>query len=85
MLMPSLYYTNKILLDQVSDLIQVPRRKPVVDGHDQRFKPELTQTIVPLHMRVLGLVAVETVEEQPIRSGEILDGRHPRLKQYHCS
>ena len=50
----------------------------MVSSQGQRIKPKLARGPIPLHMNVLRFVAVEAVEEDPVRAGDVGNrGHHP--------
>lgn len=47
-----------------------------------RIEPEFTEHVFALHMHVNWFVAVETVEEEPIRTRDSFDGGHIVFREY---
>ena len=85
MLTPSLQDQIYILVNQTADPIQLSRRKTVVFRERNRTKPELTEQPVPLDMDMLRLVAIEAVEEQPVRTRDVPDSWHCSTKGYYST
>jgi hypothetical protein len=77
--MPRLLDTLKMLFHGMPDLVQFPCRETVIHGKRQRFDPELAGIALTLNVHVHGLVAIETEEEQPVRSWNSLDPWHSSI------
>ena len=85
MLTPSLQDQIQILVHQTAEHIQFSRRKTFVFRERNRTKPELTEQPVPLDMDMLRLVAIEAVEEQPVRTRDVPDSWHCSTKGYYST
>src|SRR5579872_403784 len=83
MLMPSLQKPFHIACYPGTDLIQFSHRKTIVAGQRQRREPVFAHIAFALNVYVLGLVAVEAVKEEPVRSGDVLNGRHSMSSWVH--
>jgi hypothetical protein len=62
--------------NQSADAIQLCGRKPFIEAQRKRFKPELADHSLALGMHMLRLIAVETVEKQPVRAGYVSNRGH---------
>jgi hypothetical protein len=58
---------SQILNDQSSNTIQFLGREAVVVTQNHWLQPKLASAAVSTHMHVLWLVAVETIEKEPVR------------------
>jgi hypothetical protein len=67
--MPSLQYSAQIARCFDANQIQFSRRKTIVAGKREWQQPILAYHSLALNVDVLRLIAVETVEEEPIRAG----------------
>jgi hypothetical protein len=76
MLMPCLHDAREIRLHQASNTVQFHGGEAVVRGKDQRLQPEFAQPVFSLNVHVPRFVAVEAVEEEPVRTRDVLDGGH---------
>jgi len=65
--MPCLDDRRLVLDDQTTNLIQFPRTEPMVPCECHGRQPEFDVLPVAPCVNVHGLVAVETVEEEPVR------------------
>ncbi len=63
-------------LDESPNEIQLSGPEAVIPGRFQGFQPEFTSPLLPFHMHVRWLIAVETREEEPIRPGDPADSWH---------
>jgi hypothetical protein len=73
--MPCLEDHLKVVLNHLTNPVQLSWREPMVAAQGQRLEPELTEHALSLHMDVLGLVAVEAIEEEPVLTRDTLDRR----------
>jgi len=75
-LMPCLDDRRFVLNDEPTDVIQLAWAKPMVPRQCHGRQPEFGVLSVPTHVDVHGLVAIETVEEKPIRTRNSGNPRH---------
>src|SRR5216684_316099 len=76
MLIPSLQNLFHIERYPGTNLIQFSRRKTIVATQRQRCEPVFADPVLTLNVYMLWLIAVEAVKENPVRPGNVLDGRH---------
>src|SRR4030095_7325489 len=65
-LIPRLPYPGEMLFNIRPNDVQLARRESVVAGKRDRLEPKLAHGALPADVHVLRLMAVETVEEEPI-------------------
>lgn len=75
-LMPCLDDRRFMCDDEPTDLIQLARTEPMVPCQGHGRQPKLGLLPIAPHVDVHGLVTVETVEEEPIRSRNAGNPRH---------
>ena len=73
---PCLQNAKKIGLYQLANLIKLVGSEAAILAQCKRLQPELAHALLPLDMYVLGLIAIEAVEEDPIGSRDVFDCRH---------
>ena len=64
--------------DEAANRAQFPGAEAMAAGKLKRFEPELAGLVLPFHMNVRRLAAVEAREEEPIRSRNTSDSRHSK-------
>jgi hypothetical protein len=74
--MPCLDDPDLVVDDHTTNLIQFPRTEPIVPCECHGGQPELGVLPVVPHVNVHGLVAVKTVEEEPVRPRNPRNPRH---------
>jgi hypothetical protein len=79
MLIPCLQDCIPIGADDLSDYIELPRRKTIVLAQSYGFKPELTDKLITLNVDMPRFITVEAVEVEPVRSCNTFYGRHDLL------
>jgi hypothetical protein len=62
--------------DEAANRAQFPGAEAMAAGKLKRLEPELAGLVLPFHMNVRRLAAVEAGEEEPIRPGNTSDSRH---------
>jgi Transposase len=65
-----------VLDDETTDLVEFSWAEPMIPRQFDRRQPELGMLTVPANVNVQGLMAVETVEEEPVRPWNTSDCRH---------
>src|SRR5438876_10666415 len=68
-----------VLNNQTTNVIQLAWAEPMVPCEHNGRQPELGVLPVATHVDVPGLVAVETVEKEPVRPGNARNPRHVSL------
>jgi hypothetical protein len=76
MLIPSLQDPLSVFRNQLANTIQLGGRKSLVETEHDRLQPELADHSLTPNVHMLRLVAVETIEEEPIRPRNIANRRH---------
>jgi hypothetical protein len=64
--------------DEAANQVQLSGAEAVAAGKLKRFEPKLAGLVLPFHMNVRRLAAVEAREEEPIRPGNTSDSRHSK-------
>jgi len=64
--------------DEAANQVQLSGAEAMVAGKLKRLEPELAGLVLPFHMNVRRLVAVEAREEEPIRPRNTSDSRHSK-------
>jgi hypothetical protein len=64
--------------DEAANQAQLSGAEAMAAGKFKRFEPELAGLVLPFHMNVRRLAAVEAREEEPIRSRNTSDSRHSK-------
>jgi len=77
--MPGLNDRLLVLDDQTTDVIQFSRAEAMIPCEGDWRQPELRLLTVAPHVDVHWLVAVETVEEEPVRTRDARNLRHVAL------
>jgi hypothetical protein len=77
--MPSPNDCLLVLDDQATDVVQLSRTEAMIPRQGDRRQPEFGLLTVASHVNVHRLVAVETVEEEPVRTRETGNLRHVAL------
>ena len=62
--------------DEFSNDVEFLWRKAAIPAKTNRFQPKLAKQVVPLHMDMLGLLAIETVKEKTVMARNIFDAWH---------
>ena len=62
--------------DQPANPVQLSRVEAVAPGNPQWLEPEFAGLVLPLHMKMRRLAAVETGEEEAVRPGNPSDWWH---------
>jgi hypothetical protein len=78
--MPGLDDASLVLDNYAPDLVELARTEAAVPGHNDRFDPELGLIPLTANVNVRRFGTVETVEEQPVRSGNSGDARHGEIR-----
>jgi hypothetical protein len=60
--------------------IQLPGGETSVRCKRNRIKPELAFVSIALHMNVHRFAAIETLEEEPVRSGDVRNRGHQAFR-----
>jgi hypothetical protein len=74
--MPSLQYFPYIPRNFGANQIQLSRRKTIIVAEREWTQPILAYHFLALNVDMLRLIAVETIKEEPVWAGNILDGWH---------
>jgi hypothetical protein len=74
--MPSLQNPLEVAYYLSTNLIQFSCRKSIVSTQGHGLEPIFADFIVPLDVHVFRLIAVKAVKEEPIGTGNVLDGWH---------
>jgi hypothetical protein len=77
-LIPSLSDDGHVINDYPANLVQLARSETAVPGQNHWIEPELTLASLSPNVHMHRLGAVETVEEEPVRSVNSGDPRHER-------
>lgn len=75
-LMPNLYDLREAIHYQFPNLIEFLRTEAIIPRERYRFKPKLARAAIALNMHMHGLVAIEAIKEQPVRSRDIRNRWH---------
>lgn len=75
-LIPCLPDFAQIRLDEVPNPIQFRFWEAMISSELDRLEPELTYHFLTLRVNMHRLVAVEAVEEKPVRAGKTFECRH---------
>src|SRR5665213_414067 len=68
-LIPCLDDDRFVLQNQVPNLVEFARTEPMIPRERRRRQPELAMLPIAPNVDVHGLVAIETIEKEPVRSG----------------
>jgi hypothetical protein len=74
--MPRLNDCLLVLDDQATDVVRFSRTEAMIPRQGDGRQPELRLLAVASHVDVHRLIAVETVEEKPVRARNALDLGH---------
>jgi hypothetical protein len=74
--MPGLTDRLQVVFNQPPNLIEFSRLEAMIRRQRNGLKPELARLVLPAHVNVHSLVAVEAVEVEPVRSLNVGDSRH---------
>jgi len=62
--------------NQAPNIVGFPSAEPMIPRERHRCQPELAMLAVAANVNVNGFVAIETIEEKPVRSRNTGDFRH---------
>jgi hypothetical protein len=79
-LAPRISHRSDVFRDDPPDPIQFVRAEAIVRRKRERIKPELALVSISLDMNMHRFAAIETVEEEPVRSGDVWNGRHQAFR-----
>jgi hypothetical protein len=82
MLMPCLRNGIVMGFDQSPYRVQLPGTKTVICCKLNGFKPKLTRLVFSSDVDMNGLVAVKTIKEEPIWSGDVFDSGHSMVPYF---
>ena len=75
-LMPCLNNVGFLLHNETTDLVELSWAEPMIPRELDARQPELRVLAISANMDVHGLVAVETVKKEPVRSWNTSECRH---------
>jgi hypothetical protein len=78
--MPRLNDGRLVIYDYPPNVVEFSGRKPSIPSKRHRLEPELGLRILAPDMHMDRLATVETVEEEPVRSGNASDSRHADVR-----
>src|SRR5688500_558971 len=75
MLIPGSNDCRLVLDDDSADLVQLSRAEPMVKRQSDRRQPELRVLTIATDVHVRRFIAVEAIEEEPIRARNVRNAR----------
>jgi hypothetical protein len=76
MLIPGSNDCRLVLDDDSADFIQLSRAEPMIPRQADRRQPELRVLTIAADVHVHRFIAVEAVEKEPVRAGDVRNARH---------
>jgi hypothetical protein len=77
---PRISYDSTMVRNQCADAVEFLGREPSVCSKCKWLDPELAALAVAFHVHMRRLIAIETIEEESVRSGDVRNGGHQAFR-----